>query len=236
MPPIETTLPGGKSVPAGAALAALIIAAVAVASAVGQCAHVNNPFLGGALTYQNLLSFGGGALYTNASGTVSIGNIAADAVGTSATRCRYEFVGPTTTSRIQLRFSRSTLGNNSIMTLHDGEGNPFAPAVGVFYGHGEDVPSIGVGGVGVGSVLGNQSGLSGYGLPAYYVSSSNRVGLFVLKSDGLIDAQLLYIISDTAANRTKSEFVLINDETSFVMVVSTMVLSALRVLGQYINH
>ena len=33
---------------------------------------------------------------------------------------------------MQLRVTRSTLGNNSILTLHDGEGNPFAPAAGAF--------------------------------------------------------------------------------------------------------
>ena len=47
---------------------------------------------------------------------------------------RYEFVGPVASSRVQLRVTRSTLGNNSIVTLHDGEGNPFAPAMGVFFG------------------------------------------------------------------------------------------------------
>ena len=35
---------------------------------------------------------------------------------------------------MQLRVTRSTLGNNSIVTLHDGEANPFVPAVGVFFG------------------------------------------------------------------------------------------------------
>lgn len=47
---------------------------------------------------------------------------------------RYEFVGPVASSRVQLRVTRSTLGNNSIVTLHDGEGNPFAPAIGAFFG------------------------------------------------------------------------------------------------------
>ena len=37
-------------------------------------------------------------------------------------------------SRVQLRVTRSTLGNNSIVTLHDGEGNPFAPAAGALEG------------------------------------------------------------------------------------------------------
>jgi phosphomevalonate kinase len=78
-----------------------------------------------------------------------------------------------------------------------------------------------------------QSGLTGYGLPAYYISSTNRVGLFVVKSDGLIDAEVLYLISDTV-EAAKKPFVLINDETSFVMVISTLVLSALRVLGGFV--
>ena len=66
-----------------------------------------------------------------------------------------------------------------------------------------------------------------------------RVGLFVVKSDGLIDAQLLYIISDTEPVSTgddDKDFVIINDETSFVMVASTMILSGLRILGQLMPH
>ena len=43
-------------------------------------------------------------------------------------------MGPVASSRVQLRVTRSTLGNNSIVTLHDGEANPFVPAVGVFFG------------------------------------------------------------------------------------------------------
>ena len=86
----------------------------------------------------------------------------------------------------------------------------------------------------------NQSGLSGFGLPSYYASSTNKVGLFVLRSDGAIDVELLYLISETnqtaAANRDKLDVVLIDESTSGVMVVTTFVLSALRLIGYAMRH
>jgi hypothetical protein len=116
-----------------------------------QCASVIAPFIGGgALTYENLFLFDGGKTFSNASGTAIINGIPEDATGVSVTRCKYEFVGPKTTSRIQLRFIRSTLGNNSVVILQDGEANPFSPSVGVFYGLSETLPAF------VGSSTGNQ--------------------------------------------------------------------------------
>ena len=136
-------------------------------------------------------------------------------------------MGPVASSRVQLRVTRSTLGNNSIVTLHDGEGNPFAPAIGVFFGEQETLPAV----------L-NQSRLSGFGLPSYYASSTNKVGLFVLRSDGEIDVELLYLISET--NQTvatdKLDGVLIDEDTSGVMLVTTFVLSALRLIGYAMRH
>ena len=149
-------------------------------------------------------------------------------IKTTNVNSRYEFVGPVASSRVQLRVTRSTLGNNSIVTLHDGEGNPFAPAIGVFFGEQETLPAV----------L-NQSGLSGFGLPSYYASSTNKVGLFVLRSDGEIDVELLYLISETnqtAAASDKLDVVLIDESTSGVMVVTTFVLSALRLIGYVMRH
>ena len=149
-------------------------------------------------------------------------------IKTTNVNSRYEFVGPVASSRVQLRVTRSTLGNNSIVTLHDGEGNPFAPAIGAFFGEQETLPAV----------L-NQSRLSGFGLPSYYASSTNKVGLFVLRSDGEIDVELLYLISETnqtAAASDKLDVVLIDESTSGVMVVTTFVLSALRLIGYVMRH
>ena len=59
--------------------------------AAGQCARAGNPFVGGALTLENLLLFDGGLRFTNASGMVHIKDIPADTDATSATRCRSTF-------------------------------------------------------------------------------------------------------------------------------------------------
>ena len=83
---------------------------------------------------------------------------------------RYEFVGPVASSRVQLRVTRSTLGNNSILTLHDGEGNPFAPAAGAFFGEQETLPET----------LNLTSRLSGFGLPSYYASQTNKGGILYI--------------------------------------------------------
>ena len=54
----------------------------------GQCAATTHPFVGGALTLENLLLFDGGVRFTDASGMVRISGIPADNDTTSATRCR----------------------------------------------------------------------------------------------------------------------------------------------------
>ena len=68
-------------------IAVLFLATVCRDSA-GQCAPDTNPFIGGALTFENLLLFDGGVRFTNASGVVRISGIPADNETTSATRCR----------------------------------------------------------------------------------------------------------------------------------------------------
>ena len=85
----------------------------------------------------------------------------------------------------------------------------------------------------------NQSGLVGLvGLPSYYASSTNRVGLFVLKSDGEVDVELLYLISETnqTVASSKLDMVFIDEDTSGVMVVTTFVISALRLIGYAMRH
>ena len=70
------------------------------------------------------------------------------------------------------------------------------------------------------------------------------MGLFVLKSDGGIEVELLYLISDTnqtnaaVANgdKLRGDGVLINESTSGVMLVTTFVLSALRLIGYAMRH
>ena len=57
--------------------------------AAGQCASATNPFVGGALTFDNLLLFDGGVRFTDASGIVRINDIPADTETTSVTRCRW---------------------------------------------------------------------------------------------------------------------------------------------------
>ena len=57
--------------------------------AAGQCAPATNPFVGGALTFENLLLFDNGVRFTNASGILRISDIPADNDTTSATRCRW---------------------------------------------------------------------------------------------------------------------------------------------------
>ena len=54
----------------------------------GQCAATTHPFVGGALTLENLLLFDGGVRFTDASGMVRISGIPADNDTMSATRCR----------------------------------------------------------------------------------------------------------------------------------------------------
>ena len=54
----------------------------------GQCAAMTHPFMGGALTLENLLLFDGGVRFTDASGMVRISDIPADNDTISATRCR----------------------------------------------------------------------------------------------------------------------------------------------------
>ena len=76
--------------PAAAVIATVVLATVSsVYPAAGQCAPDTNAFVGGALTFDNLLLFDGGVRFTDASGIVRINDIPADTETTSVTRCRW---------------------------------------------------------------------------------------------------------------------------------------------------
>ena len=69
------------------------------------------------------------------------------------------------------------------------------------------------------------------------------MGLFVLKSDGGIEVELLYLISETNqtnvpanGDKLQGNGVLIDESTSGVMLVTTFVLSALRLIGYAMRH
>ena len=78
-----------------AVLTSLVLASLSSVyqEAAGQCAPDTHPFVGGALTFENLLLFDGGVRFTNASGMVRISDIPADTDTTSATRCRSVAIG-----------------------------------------------------------------------------------------------------------------------------------------------